>query len=280
MLAVSRTTVVTAYDLLRQDGLVESRRGSGTRVSGGLEMTPGIASDEAGDLLGGAMAAKESMTLFTQAALGGAKVVAETIAGLDPNEIARQEAESGYEALGIPELRRAVADHLAAEGVPTSPDEVLITNGGQQAISLLAQMYLRPGDRVVVEDPTFIGAIDAFRAIGARMIPVPVGHDGADVESLREALGRTPPALVYLVPTFQAPTGTVMPEAAGRAVARLAKETGVPVIGWWPKSGWMTTRCRRLWRRTTRMSQLLPWARGASCSGAGCGWVGFGRQRR
>lgn len=280
MLAVSRTTVVTAYDLLRQDGLVESRRGSGTRVSGGLEMTPGIASDEAGDLLGGAMAAKESMTLFTQAALGGAKVVAETIAGLDPNEIARQEAESGYEALGIPELRRAVADHLAAEGVPTSPDEVLITNGGQQAISLLAQMYLRPGDRVVVEDPTFIGAIDAFRATGARMIPVPVGHDGADVESLREALGRTPPALVYLVPTFQAPTGTVMPEAAGRAVARLAKETGVPVIGWWPKSGWMTTRCRRLWRRTTRMSQSLPWARGASCSGAGCGWVGFGRQRR
>lgn len=70
----------------------------------------------------------------------------------------------------------------------TTPEEVLITNGGQQAISLLAQMYLRLGEGVVVEDPTYIGAVDAFRATGARMIPVPVRKDGADLVSLGEAL--------------------------------------------------------------------------------------------
>lgn len=114
-LAVSQTMVVTSYDLLRQDGLMESRQGSRTRVAEGTAaMAPGVATDAAGDLLGGGMAVKESVTLFTRAALDGAQVVADAITGLDPGEVARQVAESGYEALGLPELRRAVAEHLAA----------------------------------------------------------------------------------------------------------------------------------------------------------------------
>jgi len=138
-------------------------------------------------------------------------------------------ATHGYLPFGLLALRRGVANYLTERGLPTTEDQVLITNGTQQAIGLTASLFVERGEPVAVEDPTYLGAIDTYNAAGARLLPVSVGSEGVDVARLRDAVGRGA-RMAYLIPTFQNPTGTVMPEAARRAVARLAEETQVPIV--------------------------------------------------
>jgi DNA-binding transcriptional MocR family regulator len=132
--------------------------------------------------------------------------------------------------MGLPELRRSVAAHLSKSGVATSPDQILITSGAQQAIALTAAALVSPGDRVVLENPTYLGAIDILTSRGARLVPVPVGREGVRIDALRDAARRQSPRLLYLMPTFQNPTGALMPEKERRAAARLSQETGIPIL--------------------------------------------------
>ncbi len=134
----------------------------------------------------------------------------------------------GYAPLGYPLLRSEIAGIYGRSGAPTLPEEVLVTSGAQQAISLLAGHYLQRGDAVVVESPTYAGAIDAFSRAGARLIPVPMGNDGIRLDLLAEALSSAKPRLVYLMPSFQNPTGVVMPDETRREIARLADQSQVP----------------------------------------------------
>src|SRR6185369_2474715 len=115
-------------------------------------------------------------------------------------------------------------------GLATSEEQVLITNGAQAAISLCAALYLQRGDSVLVEDPAYFGALDAFRVAGARVSPLPVEAAGVPVGVLRDRIIATAARLVYLTPTFQNPTGAVMPAAARKEVARIASELAIPVI--------------------------------------------------
>jgi DNA-binding transcriptional MocR family regulator len=135
-----------------------------------------------------------------------------------------------YYPLGLAVLRQALAKRLCSIGLPTSEEQVLVTNGAQQAISLIASLYLQRGDTVLVEDPTYFGAIEAFRAAGARVSSVPVGVDGVAPGVLRDRIAATAPRLIYLTPTFQNPTGSVMPVAARKAISKISAEFGVPVI--------------------------------------------------
>jgi DNA-binding transcriptional MocR family regulator len=107
---------------------------------------------------------------------------------------------------------------------------VLITNGAQHAVALSTALYLQSGDTVLVEDPAFFGALDAFRVAGARIAPVPVEAEGVRLGVLRDRIIATAARLVYLTPTFQNPTGVVMAAATRREVARIASELGVPII--------------------------------------------------
>jgi DNA-binding transcriptional MocR family regulator len=138
--------------------------------------------------------------------------------------------EPGYFPLGLPELRRAIARHLSRGGLPTAEDQVLVTSGAQQAIGLVAALFLRRGDEVALEDPTYLGAIDIFQEVGARLIPIPVGNDGLRLDALRETLGTDRPRLIYAMPTFQNPTGAVLPESGRRRLARLCEERGIPLV--------------------------------------------------
>jgi DNA-binding transcriptional MocR family regulator len=114
--------------------------------------------------------------------------------------------------------------------VATGPEQVLVTAGAQQAISLLVSTLVRRGDRVVVEHPTYPNAIDVATAAGARPVPVPVGPAGVDVALLLATVRATSPALVYLVPDHHNPTGTVLPPAErDRLRAGLAR-TGTPMV--------------------------------------------------
>jgi DNA-binding transcriptional MocR family regulator len=118
---------------------------------------------------------------------------------------------------------------VTAWGLPTVPGQVVVTAGAQQGISAAAACWLRPGDTVVVEDPCYPGAIAAFGQAGACLVGVPVDGDGVRPGELEEAMAARP-ALVFLQPTVQSPTGSVLTEARRRRVAELVRRYRVPLV--------------------------------------------------
>src|SRR5262249_53041928 len=138
--------------------------------------------------------------------------------------------DHGYSVLGIAPLRRAIARHLERRGLPTTERQVLVTDGAQQAIALLAALFLQRGDLALLESPSYLGAIDVLTAAGAVLGAVPVGPEGVRLDVLHDLARRRPARRLYLIPTFQNPTGVVMPEAARREVARMATDLQLPVV--------------------------------------------------
>lgn len=209
-LGVSRTTVASAYASLRASGHIDSVRGSGSVTT---------AQPIRGE--GTVFAAPGSVDLqqaSPSAWPGLAGVIAETAA-----DAATLVGRTGYDTLGSRQLRAAIADRYTVRGLPTSVEQVLVTAGAQSAIHLVAEVLLARGDRVLIETPTYPHAAEALREAGARLVAVPVTtDDGWDVDRLREAARRTRPAMAYLMPTFQNPTGRSMDEAEQGAVRAVA----------------------------------------------------------
>jgi DNA-binding transcriptional MocR family regulator len=220
-LAVSRNTVALAYQVLRDDGMAESRQGSGTRLMPHL-ITPAAAHRANGffaGMLGGTVAID-----LTRAAVECAPVVAEALRSprdvLGDPELSRLTADAGYFPYGLAELRAAIAAMLAAaHSVPTQAAEVLVTTGAQQALDLLVRSEVTPGRAVVTEDPTFPGFLDAVQRAGGRLVGVPPG----DVARIADAVAAHQPALVYLIPSFHNPTGALLPDAARLDIVELAR---------------------------------------------------------
>ncbi|PZT68881.1 PLP-dependent aminotransferase family protein [Streptomyces sp. SW4] len=131
---------------------------------------------------------------------------------------------------GEPALRTALAGRTSARGLPTGPDDLLITTGSQQALSLLATALIEPGDAVLVENPCYLAALQAFGLAGARVIAVPGDEDGVDPDALADLVVRERPKLLYTVPTFQNPTGRTMPAARRAAVAEAAARHGLWIV--------------------------------------------------
>ncbi len=131
---------------------------------------------------------------------------------------------------GEPVLREALAARYGARGLPTDADGVLVTTGSQQALSLLATALLEPGDVVLVEDPCYLAALQAFRLAGARVLAVPGDADGVDPDALAALVTRTRPKLFYTVPTFQNPTGRTLPAERRAAVASVAARLGLWIV--------------------------------------------------
>jgi 2-aminoadipate transaminase len=135
---------------------------------------------------------------------------------------------------GIVELRTWVAEHLASRpgGPQFIPENVAIVNGSQQGLDLIAKIFLDPGDHVVLESPSYLGAIQAFDAYQARYITVEMDDDGMVPESLEHALAHTAPLpkFVYLVPNFQNPTGRTLGHDRRERVVRICEHYGVPIV--------------------------------------------------
>jgi DNA-binding transcriptional MocR family regulator len=236
-LSISRTTVVAAYDALRESGWLESRSGSGTWV---CESSRAIAAAR-GAAHANALAASPLLGLLANTnnedvldfAMGSPlplRDLALDVFTLPQDAYAALVHDHLYYPLGLPPARQAVAGYYCKAGLPTTPEQVLITNGGQHAIALCAALYLQRGDSVLVEDPAYYGALDAFRVAGARVSPLPLEAGGVSTGVLRDRIIATAARLVYLTPTFQNPTGAVMPTTARKEVARIASELGIPVI--------------------------------------------------
>ncbi|HEV2529316.1 MAG TPA: PLP-dependent aminotransferase family protein [Thermomicrobiales bacterium] len=143
----------------------------------------------------------------------------------------------GYAGVGgYYPLREWLAHWLADRGVATDPEQIVLTTGSQQGIDLAARVFLDPGDTVIVEGPTYIGALQVFDACDATYLVAPMDDDGLDVAALereladRAAQGHRPPKLLYSVPTFQNPTGRLMSQERREALLALARRYGIVVV--------------------------------------------------
>ena len=129
---------------------------------------------------------------------------------------------------GDPDLRAAIATRLTARGLPTRDDELLVTSGSQQALTLAATVLIEPGDRVLVEEPSYLAALQAFGLAGAEVVPLACDDDGLDPDAVEAAAGGA--RLLYTIPTFHNPTGRTLPLERRVALAAVAERCGLWVI--------------------------------------------------
>jgi DNA-binding transcriptional MocR family regulator len=223
-LKVSRATVGRAYELAASRGLVETRLGSGTYL-----------------LAGSTAAGIRQVSLLSGLARERAVPIDLSVAAPQPQQLpeitvdlaaaGRLLPPHGYAPAGAPALRQAIAEHLANHrGVPSRAGEVLVTQGGQGALTMLGGAFLKPGDRVILEEPTYPGAIEVFSRAGAELVAIERDEAGIRPDRLAEALQSAPARLLYLVPTCHNPTGSVMSEARRREVLSITAERGLPIL--------------------------------------------------
>lgn len=252
-LEVNRGTVSAVYDEMVETGVLSSHVGRGTFVS--LE----ISLDGLGpqDPVNGRFRWRDHFieteplprerTLLAEATAWGKKDVI-SFAGLVPDESlfpanAFRKAlnavltEHGGSILsyGPPDGHHAFLEFLRGylaeqRGVEVGENELLTVNGSQQALDLLGRAFLRPGDTVVVEEPTYYGVLEIFRGYGARLVGVPVDSEGIVVEAMESVLARERPKLVYVMPTFQNPTGGCLSPARREALVRLTARYEIPLV--------------------------------------------------
>ncbi len=217
-LGISRTTVSASYAELRDAGYLDSLRGSGSVARLPHRAPISIDSTSAGYLD------------FSKAALPAIPAIAEA-ARTAALELPAHLGESGFDPIGTPALRAAIADRYTSRGLPTEPEQIMVTIGAQHAIALLARTLLSRGDSALVESPSYPHAFEALRLTGARLVPVNVTTDeGWDEAALEQALQRTSPALGYVMPDFHNPTGRTMPVALREKMLALAAAQGTTII--------------------------------------------------
>jgi DNA-binding transcriptional MocR family regulator len=225
-LGVSRATITAAYDELRGTGFLASRTGAGSFVTVPSTARPGITrrwnttATPPGDVIDLSCAALPAPAGLLPRALAE---VARRLPALTDGP--------GYDPMGLPALREAVASRFTGRGLATRPDQIIITNGALHGLDLLLRLLIAPGDRVVTELPTYPGALDALRSSGARIVPIPMAADGGWTPAqLHTGLRQTAPRLAYLIPDYHNPTGALMSEEQRREVLRVARSTGTTVI--------------------------------------------------
>ncbi|MFB4274694.1 PLP-dependent aminotransferase family protein [Nonomuraea sp. MTCD27] len=218
-LAVGRGTVVAAYDLLQQESRVVRRQGSGTRVAElHLPATRTADGVPANPLLQHILHPPDDVALLTCAApQDPPPAMFEAYA--EAGERLARVRDLGYQPAGNPALRAALAAYYTGRGVPTAPEEIVVTTGAQGALTLLAGLLVSPGDTVMTQTPTYPGSLEVFRHAAA------VVRSAASIENLRER-----PALAYFVPTARNPDGAVMDHPSRRRLAELAVRHDVPLI--------------------------------------------------
>lgn len=219
---LSRTTVSAAYDVLRSQGYLTSARGAGSRVS--LPATAPQRPD--GPPSGWPAEDPEVVVDLTVAALPAPPQLVEAVERA-VRALPRELAGPGLHPLGLAALREGVAVHLTGRGLATTADQVLVTGGALAGWDLLLRTLTRPGDRVLVEQPTYPGVLDAVTAQQRRPVALPVSAHGW--EAGPPAAGRA--ALVHVTPDGQNPTGLVATtEQRAALVGSLASAPGAPTV--------------------------------------------------
>jgi len=260
MLGVHRTTVANAYAELESEGLIQGHVGRGTFISGngnGLKLTPPpppvLSSNGHGvrwELLFADERGEEILTRLTAAAPVDSLsfVMARPAEDFFPieelqicvNAVLRREAKEVLNlgpSDGYAPLKEALLDLLRQDGIPAKDENLLVTDGCQQALDLISKAFVRPGDSVILENPAYPGAVAIFNNARARCLGVPVKTHaepgsalGLDVEALEATLAANRVKLIVLTPDFHNPTGTSMPLVSRRKVLDIAARYQVPIV--------------------------------------------------
>ncbi len=249
-LQVNRITVESAYARLEADGLIAGRQGSGTYVlaTGSRGPVPSGEGKEVWPLWQQGPLARVRKESFQDqekteeshprpinfgGGIGDPHLLSFKDFGQSIQKIIRRQGVNGCaygDPRGFAPLRTTIAQILASQGLQTAPDKILITTGSQQAIMLVAQLLLRPGDVVVVENPTYSGALDIFRSMDVDLIGVELDGEGMQVDRLEDLLRQHHPKLLYTIPNFHNPTGVCMSTGRRRQLLELASRYNVPVL--------------------------------------------------
>lgn len=222
-ISASRSTVVAAYDLLRNRGQVDRRQGSGTRVIG-----PALASVAPRDF--------KTAPLFVPGAEIESllKAIPERLDGVDDVIRASTPALLGAPDVvdpgGLLELRTMLADRYARQGLPTDPDHIVVTAGAQQGVSLLMGSLVSPGDVVLTEACTWPGLSDVVARNGGRCFGIPIDRHGVDPAQVRAAVERLRPIAIAVNPHHQNPTATRLTPHRRRELAAIAADYGVALL--------------------------------------------------
>ncbi|NMB54438.1 MAG: PLP-dependent aminotransferase family protein [Leptolinea sp.] len=247
-LGVSRITVKNAYANLESDGLIYTREGSGTFVASLFpeDKTPSTAvpanwpfwqleaTEEIQEPVEVTPAAPIRDDLISFIGVGDPRAFplkdfTHTIRDVLESDGTTALEYGGLHA-GYYPLRKTISQILASQGIQSRPEEVLITAGSQQGLSLVCQTLLKPGDVVIVEKPTYNFALELFRALRLKIIGIPVDRQGMQVEQLEPVLQQYHPRMIYSIPVFQNPGGMCLSAPRRRLLLELASCYNVPIL--------------------------------------------------
>lgn len=217
-LEISRTTIASALAQLRAEGYLASRQGSGSWV-----VLP-----ENSRIVPTRTTAVTALDLST-AALGAGPEIHHAYSQaltLMPQHL----ASTGYDQQGLPALREAIAERYSARGLPTRAEEIMVVNGAVSGLALILRLLTGPGDRVVVDTPTYPLAIAAIQGASCRPVGVALPAQGWDTDGLAATIAQTAPRLAYLMPDFHNPTGRCMDADTRQAIADIAARTRTTLV--------------------------------------------------
>jgi len=155
----------------------------------------------------------------------GIAAAAQAVLASNPGPVLQYGATEGYQP-----LREGLASFMAGKGSTVAPDGLIVTTGSQQALDLIGKCLISPGDKVIVEAPTFLATIQCFRLYGAHLIGAPIDADGVDVDRLEQLIDEHQPKLVYLIPTFGNPSGATLSLARRQRILELALRTQTVIV--------------------------------------------------
>ena len=245
-LGINRSTVLNAYRELKALGLVDAHVGRGTAVLRPPAPAPGRGEVPWRQLFREGVARAHDPILSDLLAMTERRDVISFSIGLPAPELLPLQTlgeltselirEVGPPLLlhcpteGHSPLREALARWVAARGIRARTSDVLVVSGSQQGLDLVARIFLDPGDTVIIEEPTYVGALQSFRVAGARIVGIPVDEDGMRTDVLASVLERERPKLIYTLPTYQNPSGAVMSLERRRHLLELAARWHLPIL--------------------------------------------------
>ena len=237
LIGLNRTTISAAYSALEEAGLIVGHVGRGSFVAGPSEPPPHgfdwnafLPEPEATGIIRGARNVEISFANSRPSREGFPveefrRFTKQVVEGNEASEILQLGSPLGYAP-----LRRYLLAEGASEGVAGPDDDVIVTNGCQQALDLIARSLVRPGTGVIVEDPVYHGLLNVFRRAGGKLLPVPVDRLGMIPGALEQALERERPKLVVVTPSFQNPTGVSLPIERRQQILTLVQNAGALLI--------------------------------------------------